>query len=222
MFTLGRVKKSLRVVAKVENIPTWTCVVALALRDGKGRWLMHRRPADKHHGGLWEFPGGKVETGETPRNALVREIEEELGLRGAGTLAEKVQPDAAIAVDTVPAGGTPEYDFHAFPIVIGRGPVIKFSENGRVTNHPRMRQLLQFAAEKTNTPHQLAAAPPGGTDMQPIEQSGTGVPAAAIGIPRRYAHSPNEVVDLRDVQGAIEILTESITLFDSGYSLDRI
>ena len=80
MFTLGRVKKSLRVVAKVENIPTWTCVVALALRDGKGRWLMHRRPADKHHGGLWEFPGGKVETGETPRNALVREIEEELGL----------------------------------------------------------------------------------------------------------------------------------------------
>jgi len=80
MFTLGRVKKSLRVVAKVENIPTWTCVVALALRDGKGRWLMHRRPADKHHGGLWEFPGGKVETGETPRNALVREIDEELGL----------------------------------------------------------------------------------------------------------------------------------------------
>ena len=79
MFTLGRVKKSLRVVAKVENIPTWTCVVALALRDGKGRWLMHRRPADKHHGGLWEFPGGKVETGETPRNALVRETEEELG-----------------------------------------------------------------------------------------------------------------------------------------------
>ena len=153
---------------------------------------------------------------------LAATIEEELGLRGAGTLAEKVQPDAAIAVDTVPAGGTPEYDFHAFPIVIGRGPVIKFSENGRVTNHPRMRQLLQFAAEKTNTPHQLAAAPPGGTDMQPIEQSGTGVPAAAIGIPRRYAHSPNEVVDLRDVQGAIEILTESITLFDSGYSLDRI
>ncbi|HAW37242.1 MAG TPA: DNA mismatch repair protein MutT, partial [Erythrobacter sp.] len=41
-------------------MPTWTCVVALALRDGKGRWLMHRRPADKHHGGLWEFPGGKV------------------------------------------------------------------------------------------------------------------------------------------------------------------
>ena len=64
----------------MENIPTWTCVVALALRDADGLWLMHRRPDHKHHGGLWEFPGGKVERGETPAFALVREIEEELGL----------------------------------------------------------------------------------------------------------------------------------------------
>ena len=55
-------------------------VVALALYREDGRWLMHRRPAGKQHGGLWEFPGGKVESGETPANALVREIREELGI----------------------------------------------------------------------------------------------------------------------------------------------
>lgn len=55
-------------------------VVALALRDGEGRWLMQRRPEGKHHAGLWEFPGGKVEIGEIPRFALVREIGEELGI----------------------------------------------------------------------------------------------------------------------------------------------
>ena len=64
----------------VEEIPTWLAVVAVALVDERGRWLMHKRPAEKHHGGLWEFPGGKVEQGETPAYALVREIAEELGV----------------------------------------------------------------------------------------------------------------------------------------------
>lgn len=62
------------------EIPTWQCVVAGALCDSEGRFLMHRRPPGKQHGGLWEFPGGKVEPGETPQNAVVRELHEELGV----------------------------------------------------------------------------------------------------------------------------------------------
>lgn len=61
--------------------PTWITVVAVALQRGDGHWLMHRRPPGKHHGGLWEFPGGKVETGEFPTLALHREIAEELGIK---------------------------------------------------------------------------------------------------------------------------------------------
>ena len=64
----------------LENNPTWIPVVAAALFRSDGRVLMHRRPPGKQHGGLWEFPGGKVEKGETPLFALVREIEEELGI----------------------------------------------------------------------------------------------------------------------------------------------
>ncbi|MGB3165201.1 MAG: (deoxy)nucleoside triphosphate pyrophosphohydrolase [Alteraurantiacibacter sp.] len=64
----------------MENFPTWLPVVALALEDADGRVLLQQRSASKHHGGLWEFPGGKVEIGETPRESLVREIGEELGL----------------------------------------------------------------------------------------------------------------------------------------------
>lgn len=64
----------------MESFSTVMVVVALALIDAKGRVLVQQRPADKQHGGLWEFPGGKVEAGESCEQAIVREIDEELGL----------------------------------------------------------------------------------------------------------------------------------------------
>ena len=61
-------------------------VAAAALFDASGRVLVCQRPAHKQLGGLWEFPGGKVEPGEAPEHALVRELKEELDLT--------VEPDA--------------------------------------------------------------------------------------------------------------------------------
>ena len=55
-------------------------VTAVALIDADGRVLLAQRPEDKPMAGLWEFPGGKVHDGETPERALIREIEEELGI----------------------------------------------------------------------------------------------------------------------------------------------
>jgi len=64
-------------------------VVAAALTDPQGRILVQRRPAGKAMAGLWEFPGGKVEPGEAPEAALVRELAEELGVTVA---AEDLTP----------------------------------------------------------------------------------------------------------------------------------
>mgnify|MGYP006132938067 FL=1 len=55
-------------------------VSAVALIDVDGRVLLAQRPEGKSMAGLWEFPGGKVETGETPEAALIRELHEELGI----------------------------------------------------------------------------------------------------------------------------------------------
>ena len=55
-------------------------VSAVALIDADGRVLLAQRPEGKSMAGLWEFPGGKVEDGETPEAALIRELKEELGI----------------------------------------------------------------------------------------------------------------------------------------------
>jgi len=56
-------------------------VVAAAVLDVRGRVLLGQRPEGKHLAGLWEFPGGKIEKGETPEQALQRELKEEIGIK---------------------------------------------------------------------------------------------------------------------------------------------
>lgn len=67
----------------MEINPTLFPVVAALLVDGAGRLLVQQRPPGKMMAGLWEFPGGKIEPGETPEAALARELGEELGIQVA-------------------------------------------------------------------------------------------------------------------------------------------
>ena len=65
----------------MQKIPTVMTVAAAAMVNGEGRVLLQRRPPGGGMAGLWEFPGGKIEAGETPEAALVRELREELGVK---------------------------------------------------------------------------------------------------------------------------------------------
>ena len=69
----------------MEKNPTTLFVVAAALTNQAGEILLQKRPAGKQMAGLWEFPGGKVESGESPESALVRELHEELGIEVSAT-----------------------------------------------------------------------------------------------------------------------------------------
>jgi 8-oxo-dGTP diphosphatase len=64
----------------MEKSPTLMLVSACALFCDHCGWLMQKRPAGTQHAGLWEFPGGKLESGETPVMAAIREAGEELGI----------------------------------------------------------------------------------------------------------------------------------------------
>jgi 8-oxo-dGTP diphosphatase len=81
-------------------MPTIQVVLAYIERDGQV--LLTRRPAGTHLAGCWEFPGGKIEPGETPQQALIREVDEEIGL--AVTVSEELAattyayPDRRVAL----------------------------------------------------------------------------------------------------------------------------
>ena len=60
--------------------PREITVVAAVIRDAEGKVLLTQRPEGRHMGGLWEFPGGKIAGDESPADALMRELEEELGI----------------------------------------------------------------------------------------------------------------------------------------------
>jgi 8-oxo-dGTP diphosphatase len=64
----------------MQKNPTLLLVVAAALENSKGEYLLQKRPENRAMAGLWEFPGGKIEAGEGPEEALVRELSEELGI----------------------------------------------------------------------------------------------------------------------------------------------
>ena len=129
----------------MEKNPTWILVVALALQDELGRWLMHLRDEKKEHGGLWEFPGGKVEPGEMPVNALIREIHEELGI-------------SLEATDLSPAG------FAQSEPVDGKLPIVIMLYTGGPwnTKQSRQPQALEGGGVDWFTPEEvgLLAKPP--------------------------------------------------------------
>jgi 8-oxo-dGTP diphosphatase len=84
LFTATRMDIAVEAAAPVEAAPATgkptLLVAAVALIDSEGRVLLARRPEGKPLAGLWEFPGGKVAPGETPEEALIRELREELGI----------------------------------------------------------------------------------------------------------------------------------------------
>ncbi|MDO9526417.1 MAG: 8-oxo-dGTP diphosphatase MutT [Gemmobacter sp.] len=101
-------------------------VAAVALIDPDGRVLLAQRPAGKSMAGLWEFPGGKIETGESPEDALIRELSEELGI---DTWASCLAP-LTFASHTYP-------DFHLLmPLFACR--------RWQGTPHPREGQTLKW------------------------------------------------------------------------------
>lgn len=135
--------------------------------------------------------------------AFVFSVQEEVGLRGAGPAAYGLGADLGLAVDVTATGDMP--NARRMAVALGGGPAIKVRD-GRMLADPRVKDLLVQRGQEAGLTTQLEILEGGTTDAAAIQVAGAGVPAGAISIPCRYVHSPSEMVDYRDVQGAVTLL----------------
>ncbi|MGI5822823.1 MAG: M42 family metallopeptidase [Dethiobacteria bacterium] len=133
-------------------------------------------------------------------------VQEEVGLRGAKTIAYRTKPHYGLAVDVTRVGDTPEPEFKT-NVSLGKGPTVKVMD-AAVICHPRITSLMMAVAEKNNIPYQPEVLERGGTDAGAIHLSREGIPTGALSIPCRYIHTPAEMVDIDDVENGIALLQE--------------
>lgn len=150
-----------------------------------------------------------LEMGGSPNDVyFVFTTQEELGTRGAMVSAFGIEPEVGLAVDVTLTGDTPEA--HPRSVELGAGPAIKVMDSGAIT-HPGVKRWMIAAAERLGIKYQLEVLEFGGTDARSIQRSGAGVPAGCLSIPTRYIHTPSEMVDYGDVQGAVRLLVELLS-----------
>jgi len=136
-------------------------------------------------------------------------IQEEVGLRGAGTAAFGIDPDFGIALDVTVAGDVPGVNDFDSNIKMEKGPALTVSDAGLIS-HPKVLSLLVDTANKNNIPYQLETGLPGTTDAARISLTRQGVPSGTISIPTRYIHSPVGMLNLTDVKNSIKLVIAAI------------
>ncbi|KUK99944.1 MAG: Cellulase, partial [Methanoculleus marisnigri] len=139
-------------------------------------------------------------------------VQEEVGLKGAKVSAYSLNPDCAIATDVTIPGDHPGIEKKDASVEMGRGPVVSIvNASGRgLISDPRMVAWLRETAERKKIPCQVEVGTGGNTDATIIHLERGGIPSVPLSIAARYIHSPVEVVDIGDIEAAINLLVEAL------------
>jgi len=145
---------------------------------------------------------------------ITNSVQEEIGLRGAQMIAERIKPNVAIVTDVTHDTTTPMIEKkkqgHA---EIGAGPVIAYAP----AVQQKLRDLIIDTAENKNIPFQRAALSRAtGTDTDAFAYSNAGVASALISLPLRYMHTTVEMVHRNDVENVIKLIYESLLKIEDG------
>ena len=145
---------------------------------------------------------------------ITNSVQEEVGLRGAQMIAERIQPNVAIVTDVTHDTTTPMIDQKKQgSCELNKGPVITYAP----AVQQKLRELVIKAAKENKIPFQRAASSRyTGTDTDAFAYSNGGVPSALISLPLRYMHTTVEMVHKNDVENVIKLIYNTVLNIKSG------
>jgi endoglucanase len=138
-------------------------------------------------------------------------VQEEIGLRGAKTSAQMIKPDIGFALDVDIPGDSPGTE--GIVPKMGKGVSISAGDSSMIPN-PKLRKFIMEVAEEKDIRHQPSFTKSGGTDAGQIHLAGMGAPSLYLGIPTRYIHSHHGMLDVSDVESAVQLLIEVLQKLD--------
>ena len=154
---------------------------------------------DNRVGMAGTIQAGQILAQSTHPNRLILcgTVQEEVGLRGAKTAANFAKPDVAIILEGPPADDMPGFPRTDCQGRLGGGVQIRLYDPTAITN-PRLARLTIETARAEGIPHQVTVRRSGGTDAGSFHLANDGVPSIVLGVPARYIHSHNAIIDLND------------------------
>jgi putative aminopeptidase FrvX len=144
----------------------------------------------------------------------VATVMEEVGLRGATTSVEAVNPDVAIVLESDIAGDVPGITEDQSAVKLGKGPTVVLFD-ARMIPNLRLRDLMMDTARELSLPLQTSALEGGATDGAAIHLHKTGVPTVVIGVPARHIHSHSGIIHRDDYDAALALIVAVLRKLDS-------
>jgi endoglucanase len=143
-------------------------------------------------------------------------VQEEVGLRGAGVAAYRINPDLGIAVEGTLCNDVAGTEAEETVTNLGAGPALTIADRGTIPNRALLRELVRLA-ETNGLPYQFRRAVAGGTDAGRIHLTREGVPSAGVSVPCRYVHSPASIASLEDLKNTVRLLSLFIKSVEGGF-----
>ena len=148
---------------------------------------------------------------------IVFTVQEEIGLRGAQTVASAVSPELAVIVDATTAADSADTPPDKQISFVGGGPVVSFMDRATLYDKA-LYSYIRKVAEQNGIPTQTKTMVAGGNDAGAIQRAGIGVQVAAVSLPCRYIHSPSCVLkeqDITDTYRLLEVLCNTLPAWES-------